>query len=216
MPTPNKKNAQIYYDRFASVYDWISSNSYYQKPREYAIKKLDIQPGHSVLNVPCGTGQNFSYFEEDLQGTGQIIGIDLSDGMLAKARKKIKQHHWANVQLFQADVTKLDRVWINENIQKDLQFDGILCDLGLSGFPNWQSVIDQLISLLKPAGKFVIMDWYIAKPNLRAAYIKWLGRGEVDRPLYQYAENKLSSFELDTSFKKGEMFVASGTKKEET
>ena len=57
------------------------------------------------------------------------------------------------------------------------------------------------------------MDWYIAKFSLRGEFIKWIGKGEVDRPLYQYMENKVSNFELNNSFKRGGMFVASGTKK---
>ena len=58
------------------------------------------------------------------------------------------------------------------------------------------------------------MDWYINKPSFRGAFIKWIGKGEVNRPLYQYLENKVTDFKLDNSFKSGQMFVASGIKKE--
>tara|TARA_B100002019_G_scaffold270039_1_gene263332 strand:- start:846 stop:1106 length:261 start_codon:yes stop_codon:yes gene_type:complete len=77
-----------------------------------------------------------------------------------------------------------------------LKFDSIFCDLGLSGFPNWEKVIDNLITLLKPNGKIVIMDWYIYKPSFRGAFIKLIGKGEVNRPLYQYLESKVADFEL--------------------
>jgi ubiquinone/menaquinone biosynthesis C-methylase UbiE len=98
-------------------------------------------------------------------------------------------------------------------LEENLEFDSILCDLGLSGFPEWEQVIDNLISLLKLDGKLVVMDWYIEKPSLRGNFIKWIGKGEVNRPIYHYMEKRLPKFELNKSFKNGEMFVAIGTKR---
>ncbi len=203
-----------YYDRFAKIYDWVSSKSYYSKPRDLAIKELNLDKNQNVLNIPCGTGQNFEFYQKYLFNTGSIIGIDLSQGMLEKAQEKIDKNNWKNIQLFTADATKIYTEWINANIKQGFKFDSILCDLGLSGFPEWESIIDNLISLLKPNGKIVIMDWYIDKPSLRGSFIKWIGKGEVNRPIFQYLENKVAGFKLNNSFKNGNMFVASGTKKE--
>ncbi|MCB0628584.1 MAG: methyltransferase domain-containing protein [Saprospiraceae bacterium] len=207
-----QEQAINYYDKFSAIYDWISSRAYYRKPREYAIRELELKPGQLILNVPCGTGQNFEYFQEHLSGSGKIVGVDLSGGMLGKARQKIASHHWNNIELFLRDVTTLDKNWVENQLGKGVAFDAILCDLGLSGFPQWQQVIDNLLSLLKPGGKLVIMDWYLAAPTWRGRFIAWVGKGEVDRPLYQYLEKKVTDFKVNTSFKKGEMFVASGKK----
>ena len=206
--------AKKYYDRFSKVYDWISSKSYYRKPREFAIEQLNLGLNQTVLNIPCGTGQNFEYYQNILSNSGTVIGIDISKGMLEKAQEKIDENEWKNIQLFKADATKIDTEWVKIKLGPELKFDSIFCDLGLSGFPNWERVIDNLITLLKPNGKIVIMDWYINKPSFRGAFIKWIGKGEVNRPLYQYLENKVTDFKLDNSFKSGQMFVASGIKKE--
>lgn len=96
--------------------------------------------------------------------------------------------------------------------EKDLRFNAILCELGLSGFPEWQKIIENLVALLKPNGKLVIMDWYIDRPSLRGKFIKWIARGEVNRQLYQYMERKVGNFELNNTFKNGQIFVATGTK----
>ena len=208
-----QEKATKYYDRFSKVYDWISSDAYYKKPRKFAIEKLDLKLNQTILNIPCGTGQNFKYFQEYLKNTGQIIGIDLSEGMLSKAENKIKKNNWDNIEVFCADATKIDTNWVSENLKNELKFDSILCDLGLSGFPEWKNIIDNLISLLKTNGKLVIMDWYIEKPSLRGKFIKWIGKGEVNRPLYQYMESRVTNFDLENTFKNGEMFVAIGTKK---
>ena len=209
-----QKQATKYYDKFAKVYDWISSKSYYSKPREFAFDQLDLDMNQIVLNLPCGTGQNFEYYQKYLSNSGTIIGIDISQGMLEKAEEKVQKNNWKNVKTFKADARKIDEYWIKKKLETELKFDSIFCDLGLSGFPEWESIIDNLIALLKPKGKIVIMDWYIDKPSLRGTFIKWIGKGEVNRPLYQYLEDKVTDFKVNKSFKSGQMFVASGTKKE--
>ena len=40
--SPQKQKKAIkYYNRFAKIYDWVSSVKYYSKPREFAIKELE-------------------------------------------------------------------------------------------------------------------------------------------------------------------------------
>ncbi len=203
-----QEQATHYYDKFAKVYDLISSKRYYRKPRNFAIADLNLIQHQIVLNLPCGTGQNFEDFQEYLSNTWKIIGIDLSNGMLEKARGKIKKHKWENIQIIKEDATKIDTRWIKNEFGSDIKIDAVFCDLGLSGFPQWQAIIDNMISILRPKGQIVIMDWYIEKPTLRGKFIRWVGKGEVDRPIWQYLEEKVTNFKLDNSFKNGDVFVA--------
>lgn len=95
-----KQNRVIHYhDKFSKLYDLISSRWYYHKARNYAIKQLHLREGNTVLNLPCGTGQNFEYFQKYLINAGLIIGIDLSEGMLAQAKKKIAKTNWTNIKI---------------------------------------------------------------------------------------------------------------------
>jgi ubiquinone/menaquinone biosynthesis C-methylase UbiE len=202
--------AEKYYDKFSSVYDLLSPDWYYRNPRKFAIRSLALEEGSSVLNLPCGTGQNFSYLQHYLNGIGKVVGVDLSSGMLQKAQRKINANGWDNISLFKEDATAIDKSWVKTHLGQEVKFDAILCDLGLSGFPEWRNVIDNLLSLLRPGGRFVIMDWYIEKPGLRAEFVKWIGGGEVDRPLYQYLAERVDGFRLEDSFKGGDVFVAWG------
>ncbi|MEZ4885225.1 MAG: methyltransferase domain-containing protein [Chitinophagales bacterium] len=206
------KEAIKYYDNFSKVYDWFSPKWYYHNARNYAIEQLQLKEGDTVLNLPCGTGQNFEYFQKFLNGIGLIIGIDLSEGMLEKAKAKKSDNHWNNIKIFKEDATQINKEWIATHFNNSLKIDAILCDLGLSGFPNWKLVIDNMLDLLKPNGRLVIMDWYISKPTLRGTFIKWIGKGEVNRPIYQYLESKGVNFEVNTSFNRGGVFVATGIK----
>ena len=200
-----------YYDRFSTVYDVLSSPRYYRKPREAAVEALRLEPGAVVLNVPCGTGQSFGLLQDRLRGTGRMTGVDLSPGMLAKADAKVRANGWDNVDLIQEDVTALDAEW-TAALGVTEGYDAVLCDLGLSGFPSWQRVTDQLVSTLKPGGRLVVMDWFIPRRSLRGAVIRWIGKGEVDRDLPNYLRGRLEDVEVDQSFKGGDMFVASGVR----
>jgi ubiquinone/menaquinone biosynthesis C-methylase UbiE len=165
------KAAIKYYDKFSDVYDWFSPKWYYHSARAYAIEQLALKSGDTVLNLPCGTGQNFEYFQKYLNGTGVIIGIDLSEGMLEKAKRKKANNDWNNIKIIKEDATQINAEWVANHFDSSVKIDAILCDLGLSGFPDWEQVIDNMLDLLKPNGRLVIMDWYIPKPTLRGAFI---------------------------------------------
>ena len=206
------KEAINYYDKFSKFYDWLSPKWYYHEARKFAVQQLQLKEGTTVLNLPCGTGQNFEYFQKYLGGAGLIIGIDLSEGMLEKAKQKQSENNWNNIKILKGDATQINPLWVKANIRESIQVDAIFCDLGLSGFPEWEKVIDNMLSILSPKGRLVIMDWYIPKPTLRGKFIKWIGKGEVARPLYKYLENQVANFTVNTSFKRGDIFVATGIK----
>ena len=205
-------NAKKYYDKFSKVYDLFSSKYYYHNARKYAVAELALKANQTVLNVPCGTGQNFEYFQGYLKNTGLIVGVDLSTGMLSKAKSKNIKNGWTNIRLINANVLEVDNQWIKNNTWDGsiIKVDAILCDLGLSGFPKWKKVIDCLLTILEPGGKIVIMDWFIDKPGLRGEFVKWIGKGEIDRPVWQYLETKVSNFQVNDTFNRGGVFVASG------
>ena len=209
-----QRKATSYYDKFAGVYDVLSPKSYYHKARLQAIKELRINKGSSVLNVPVGTGQNFEYFQQYLGNSGLIVGVDISLGMLGKSRKKIDRNQWSNIKLVNQNVLDLGSSLTSGALGREGRegFDAVLCDLGLSGFPQWKEIVDTLVSMLSMNGRIAIMDWYIENPSLRGSFVKWIGKGEVDRPIWQYLETKVSDFRVDSSFNRGGVFVASGSK----
>ena len=206
------KAAIKYYDKFSKVYDWFSPKWYYHEARDYAIEQLALKSGNTVLNLPCGTGQNFEYLQKHLNETGLIIGIDLSEGMLEKAKQKLTDNYWNNIQIIKEDATKINKEWVTNHFGRSLKINAILCDLGLSGFPNWEQIIDNMLELLEPNGRLVIMDWYLPEPSLRGKLIKWIGKGEVNRPIYQYLKSKVANFQVNTAFNRGGVFVATGIK----
>lgn len=208
-----QEKAIRYYDRISGIYDFIS-NWYYKRARKYAIQKLKLENSDTVLNLPCGTGVNFKYFQSSLENSGLIIGIDLSNGMLEQAKRKIIKNKWNNIELHLENATTIDAEWLNRNTSSKgaESIDGVLCDLGLSGLLEWKNIIDNMISTLKPGGRFVILDWYLENSGLLGKFIQWIGKGEVKRPLWQYLQTKVYDFELKKFGVFNGVFVASGVK----
>jgi demethylmenaquinone methyltransferase/2-methoxy-6-polyprenyl-1,4-benzoquinol methylase len=117
--------------------------------RLQAIKKLSLQRGDSVIELGCGTGLNFSFLMERIGPEGRLIGVDLSPGMLARARLKVEKSGWTNVELTQADIA-------NYNFPQGL--NGVFAT-GLFGYiPEYDRVIKAASRFLVPGGHIAILD----------------------------------------------------------
>ena len=62
-----------------------------------------VTAGESVLEIGCGTGAATVPFAEAVGERGRVVGVDISEPMLAGARKRIAESGLGNVSLLQAD-----------------------------------------------------------------------------------------------------------------
>lgn len=205
-----------WYDIFSGFYDKSLDKLYFES-RSTAAQWLDLQAGQSVMDIACGTGANFEHLFALTQDI-QLFGTDYSQGMLNKAKKRVKKQNWANVELFQADAQDLSPQFVEEKLGQAVQFDRIICALGLSVIPNWEKVLDQLLSLLKKGGKIVIMDVFAEKRNINSWLVERLAGADLNRTIWQSLKEKTADFQqayLPVSKIKvgGSLFVASGVKK---
>ena len=76
--------------------------------RMRAVQALGLRPGDSVVDIACGTGLNFSLIEQVIGPEGRIVGVDLTDAMLAQAQHRIETNGWSNISLVQADAAEFD------------------------------------------------------------------------------------------------------------
>ncbi|NIN67306.1 MAG: methyltransferase domain-containing protein, partial [Anaerolineae bacterium] len=54
----------------------------------------------------CGTGLNLGLLRDAVGREGEVIGVDLTDAMLAQARKLVQANGWRNVELVHSDALK--------------------------------------------------------------------------------------------------------------
>jgi ubiquinone/menaquinone biosynthesis C-methylase UbiE len=80
---------------------WDSMCAYDSAKMSLFIDMLDITPGSLILDVGCGTGVFTRELRARFGSTIRIIGLDISEGMLEKARHKLGSS--SNVSFVQGD-----------------------------------------------------------------------------------------------------------------
>src|SRR5215204_7439168 len=70
---------------------------------ERAIHHMNIRDTDLVLDLGIGTGVSLNYYPQH----AQVIGVDLSAGMLRKAREKVRERGLTRTTVFQADALRL-------------------------------------------------------------------------------------------------------------
>ncbi|MDP9051794.1 MAG: methyltransferase domain-containing protein [Acidobacteriota bacterium] len=118
--------------------------------RKRAIQSLALHPGDTVVDLGCGTGLNFTFLQDQVGPDGKIIGVDLTDAMLAQASELRRAHRWSNVELVQSDVTAYEF---------PIGLDGILSTFALTLVSDFDDVVRNGATALAPNKRFVILDF---------------------------------------------------------
>lgn len=139
--------------------------------RGKAVRALNVKVGDRVLEVGCGTGRNLRRLVEAVGDTGQVYGVDLSEGMLARAEALAARHRWPNVRLLHEDAAEYV---LPEPV------DGALFSLSYATMPHRDTVLRHAWNQLKPGGRLVIMDARIPEGIV----------GKVYRPLLVWILNR--------------------------
>lgn len=135
-----------FHSRFYDQTRWLVLHG-----RRRAIGYLAVQPCHAVLEVGCGTGQNFGYLVPRLTpGLGSLTGVDFSPDMLARAARRCAARGWRNVYLVCQDATRLGLGRL---------FDRVLFCYSLSMIPDWQAALRAAYDRLAVGGLLVVHDF---------------------------------------------------------
>lgn len=145
------------YDRISGVYDVMERmmGSQNEPWRRELINKIH---GSEVLEVGVGTGRNLDLYPKGLQ----VTGIDLSPGMLRKARLKLEQLGRFDVYLLEADVQALP-------FENDA-FDTVLTSCVFCSVPNPLRGLAEIGRVLRRDGRLIMLEHVLScKPVIRQA-----------------------------------------------
>jgi ubiquinone/menaquinone biosynthesis C-methylase UbiE len=149
------------YDRVAPWYRALSP-LFLINPllRRKAVAALCLRAGDAVLEVGVGSGRNLPYLLEAIGPRGSAVGVDLSPGMLAEARKVVARRGATNVRLAEADAATVDL---------DRDFDAVLFSLSYSVLaPEVRpQALARAWASLRPGGRLVVFDGGLARTRLR-------------------------------------------------
>lgn len=182
-----------WYDVFSRFYD-RSLEPLYQDSRAQAVGALGLAPGQALLDLPCGTGQSFDHVAPGLLPGGSLVGVDVSAGMLARARERVARHGWEHVKLVPGDVLTLDAAALGASCPAG-GFDRALIFLGMTAFPDWEASFGRVWSLLKPGGRCVIVDVHAAQPGFQGKMVNLVARADIRRRFWEPLEAVSQGFE---------------------
>jgi len=128
-----------------------------------AISHMNIRPNDRVLDLGVGTGNSLNYYPMD---RGHIVGIDLSNGMLREARKKIREQGRTNVTVFQADAMRLPLV--------DNSFDHVFISHVISVVSDPCRLVQEAQRVARPGCRIVIVNHFQSTNRFLALLEKWL------------------------------------------
>ena len=123
--------------------------------RKKAIRALRASNPQRLLDVATGTG-DFALEAINLIQPSKVIGVDISEGMLAVAREKIARKNLSD----QFEVVLAD----SENLPfADDAFDAVTVAFGVRNFENLEKGLADIYRVLKPGGKAVVLEF--SKPK---------------------------------------------------
>ena len=122
--------------------------------RKKAIRQLQKQQPKIILDIATGTG-DFA-IEALALHPEKVIGIDISEGMLALGKEKMKRKNLSHI----IDLQKGD----SENLNFENQFfDAAIVAFGVRNFENLEKGLTEINRVIKPNGTFVVLEF--SKPK---------------------------------------------------
>ncbi len=120
---------------------------------------FQLQGNEHLLDVATGTGIASTAIAPHLPH-GKVIGIDLSEGMLAQARARAQLLGISNIETYAMDMQHITF--------ENASFDAANCSFGIFFLPDMQSLLQHITSKVKPGGQVVISSFYqnAFQPNL--------------------------------------------------
>jgi len=203
-PETKKEQVASMFNNISGTYDFLNhflSLGIDIVWRKKAIKELLKDQPQKILDVATGTG-DFAFESIKILKPKQVIGVDISAGVLDVARKKINDRNLSevfSVQLGDSEGLHFD----------DHTFDAITVAFGVRNYENLEKGLADMLRVLKPGGKVVILEF--SKPRvfpikqLYHFYFKYAtpffgGLFSKDKKAYAYLEESVQAFPDGNNF----------------
>lgn len=178
--------------QIAPTYDRMNglmSLRLHRRWRRIAVASLTLQPGSTVLDLCCGTGDFLMPLRHAIGPEGRLVGSDFCLPMLDLARSKDTR-----ATLTLADACALP--------YREGSFDGVTVGWGIRNVTDVDAVHRQILRVLKPGGTFVSLDMARPRARLLGATSEWvfqrvvpfLGRWIGQAEAYRYLPESTRRF----------------------
>lgn len=127
----------------APCYDRICLELFPPMTRSF-IAFVEPRPGQRLLDVACGSGAATLEAAGAVGPGGEVLGVDLSPGMLELARGRARAHSGARLEFREMNAERLDL--------PDAAFDAVVCQLGLMLFARPARALAEMARVARPGG----------------------------------------------------------------
>jgi arsenite methyltransferase len=178
-----------------------------------AIDHSEAGIGEVCVDLGSGRGTDVMRLAEKVKPGGYVYGIDLSDGMIAKAKNTAQKLGISNTEFIHAELEKLPL--------RDCIADLVISNCTINHASDKQQVWNEVYRILKPGGRFVVSDIYSIEAvpeeyrNDPVAVSEcWAGsvtREEYLRQLENAGFKNINILEESAPYKKSMVMVSSWT-----
>ena len=191
------------FDGISSQYDLLNriiSGGIDVKWRKNVVDLLLVKKPQKILDVATGTG-DLAVALAQTQAS-EIVGIDISEGMLDIGKQKVKKGQW--------DKRIKMQIGDSENIDYPANyFDAVTVAFGVRNFENLNKGLSEILRVLRPGGDLIILETAVPqKFPLRQFYrfythsvmplIGWFF--SKDKSAYQYLSDSANAFPFGEAF----------------
>jgi SAM-dependent methyltransferase len=122
-----------------------------------AMERATLAPGKRVLDVGCGMGQSALQLSERVGGSGEVVGVDISQVMLERAALRVAERGVKNVRLLNADA---------QSCAFDTpSFDVVYSRFGVMFFADPRAAFANLRRAMSPGGRLAFVCWQAIEKN---------------------------------------------------
>ena len=144
------------YDRVGGLYD-ATLGFWSREVRRRAAGALDLRGEERLLIVGVGTGMELEYLPASARG----VGVDLSAGMMERARRRLVKRGMSGLDLRVMDARALDL--------PDGAFDAVYLPLILTVVEDGDRVLAEAARVTAPGGRLVVADRFWPEDRRRPA-----------------------------------------------
>lgn len=201
---PDKASAESKKNQVANMFDSIAHRYDFMNRflsvgidiswRKKAIAYLkELQP-QKILDVATGTA-DVAIMTEKILKPNSIIGIDISDGMLAVGRKKITAAGVEKtIQLYNGDSADIH--------YQDNTFDAVTLSFGVRNFQHLEKGLSEILRVLRPGGKLVVLEFSRPKNAFVKSFYNLYMKIVSPNIAKMFSKNKQAYEYLDASIQK--------------
>jgi ubiquinone/menaquinone biosynthesis C-methylase UbiE len=145
-----KVRATATYNAAADLFD-DPRLSFWDRFGRRTVERLDLAPGSSVLDLCCGAGASALPAAERVGPFGKVLGVDLAENLVRRARVKASIRRLRNTDFQVGDLERLDL--------PPGSVDAVLCVFGIFFLADMAGALRRMWGWVRPGGQLAVTVW---------------------------------------------------------